>query len=57
MSRQSFDGLMTRFTKRIGEFSTQTFVRQKLNNWTGYLLVSFLACFLAWVFAKGFAAL
>ncbi|HVU58058.1 MAG TPA: O-antigen ligase family protein [Puia sp.] len=51
MSRQSLGALKERFSKKISDLSVRTFIRLKLNNWLGMLVLGAIACLFGWLLA------
>jgi len=49
MPRRFYGGLRTRLTNKVLEFSTKTFLLEKMNNWLGYLCIAGLALVYAWL--------
>jgi hypothetical protein len=51
MSRQSLGTLKERFSKKISDLAVKTFIRTKLNNWLGILLLIAIACIFGYLLA------
>jgi putative inorganic carbon (hco3(-)) transporter len=51
MSRQSLGALKERFSQKISDLSVRTFIRLKLNNWLGILVLGAIACLFGWLMA------
>lgn len=52
MARYHPDRPRNKISGKLADFSANTFVRLKLNNWLGYLLLAGIACFFAWLLVK-----
>ena len=52
MARYHPDRQKNNLTGKLADFSANTFVRLKLNNWLGYLLLAGVACFIAWLLVQ-----
>ena len=52
MARYHPDRQKNNLTGKLADFSANTFVRLKLNNWLGYLLLAGIACFIAWLLVQ-----
>jgi len=51
MSRQSLGALKDRFKSKVSELSVRTFIRLKLNNWLGMIILAAIACIFGYLLA------
>jgi len=51
MSRQSLGALKERFSKKVSDLSTRTFIRLKLYNWLGVIVLAAIACIFGYLLA------
>jgi hypothetical protein len=51
MSRLSLGALKERFSQKISDLSVRTFIRLKLNNWLGMIVLAAIACLFGWLLA------
>ena len=51
MSRQSLGALKDRLSQKVSDLSVKTFIRLKLNNWLGMLVLGAIACIFGYLLA------